>query len=123
MPDTIAFFFGGFSAAGWHASLETAAAIVALAILLSSLDDLFIDLWYWCRRAARWWSLERKGLLRPLTPEQLRDKPEQRIAIMVPAWKESDVIASKVENLVQVLDYQQYEVFIGTYCNDRETIE
>ena len=45
------------------------------------------------------------------------------IAIMVPAWKESDVIASMVENLVQVMDYQQYVVFIGTYCNDRETID
>ena len=45
------------SAAGYHASLEAAAAILALAILVSSLDDLFIDAWYWCRRLARWWVL------------------------------------------------------------------
>ncbi|HEX2543916.1 MAG TPA: glycosyl transferase family protein [Ramlibacter sp.] len=112
-----------FYVAQFHAALETIAAALAIAILLSSLDDLFIDLWYWTRRILRWFTLERRGRVRPLTPEQLRDKPEQRIAIMVPAWKESDVIASMVENLVQVLDYQQYVVFIGTYCNDQETID
>ncbi|HEY8356059.1 MAG TPA: glycosyl transferase family protein [Ramlibacter sp.] len=122
MPDTIAFLFADFSAADYHAMLEVAAATVALAILLSSLDDLFIDTWYWCRRVARWWSLERTGRMQPLTPQQLCDRPEQPIAIMVPAWKEADVIASMVENLVQVMDYQQYVVFIGTYVNDPETI-
>jgi adsorption protein B len=109
--------------AHYHASLEVAAAIVALAILFSSLDDLFIDAWYWCRRAVRWWTLERTGRLRPLTPAQLREREEQPIAIMVPAWKESDVIAAMVENLVQVMEYRQYVVFVGTYCNDQETID
>ena len=48
-----------FSVADYYASLELAAAIVALTIALSSLDDLLIDGWYWCRRIVRWWSLER----------------------------------------------------------------
>jgi adsorption protein B len=108
--------------ADYHASLEAAAALVALAILLSSLDDLFIDVWYWGRRVLRWWRLERTGRLRPLTQEQLRAREEQPLAIMVPAWKESDVIASMVESMVQVLDYRQYVVFLGTYPNDAETI-
>jgi adsorption protein B len=109
--------------APYHASLEVASAIVALCILFSALDDLFIDVWYWCRRAVRWWTLERTGRLRPLTPAQLREREEQPIAIMVPAWKESDVIAAMVENLVQVMEYRQYVVFVGTYCNDQETID
>jgi adsorption protein B len=108
--------------AHYHASLELAAAMVALAILLSAIDDLFIDAWYWVRRAVRWWTLERTGRLQPLTADHLHGREEQPIAIMVPAWKESDVIAAMVENLVQVLDYQQYVVFIGTYMNDPETI-
>ena len=110
------------SVAEFHAFLELVAVGLALAILLSSLDDLFIDAWYWCRRGLRWWRLERTGALRPLTPDQLHDRPEQPIAIMVPAWKESDVIAAMIENMVQVLDYRRYMVFIGTYCNDAETI-
>ncbi|HYF19490.1 MAG TPA: glycosyltransferase, partial [Ramlibacter sp.] len=111
------------SAAAVHASLEVAAAILAVAIVLSSLDDLFIDAWYWCRRVLRWWRLERTGRLRPLTADQLHAAAQQPIAIMVPAWKESDVIAAMVENMVQVLDYQHYTVFIGTYVNDPATIE
>jgi bacteriophage N4 adsorption protein B len=110
-----------FTAADYHASLEVAAAMVALAILLSSVDDLFIDVWYWCRRVYRWWTLERTGQLKPLTAEQLRERDEQPIAIMVPAWKEYDVIAAMVENLVQVMEYRRYMVFIGTYPNDAET--
>jgi bacteriophage N4 adsorption protein B len=111
-----------FSAASYQATLEFAAVMIALAILLSSFDDLFIDAWYWTRRVLRWWTLGRKGLLKPLTPTQLMDRAEQPIAIMVPAWKESDVIAAMVENMVSVLDYSRYQVFIGTYVNDRETI-
>ena len=111
------------SAAQYHASLEIAAAMVAVTILLSGLDDLFIDLWYWCRRVLRWWNLSRTGRLNPLTPAQLRERDEQPIAIMVPAWKEADVIAAMVENMVQVLEYRKYMVFVGTYCNDRETID
>jgi bacteriophage N4 adsorption protein B len=112
-----------FSAASYQASLEYIAVMIALAILLSSVDDLFIDLWYWTRRLLRWGTLGRKGLLKPLTPAQLMDRAEQPIAIMVPAWKESDVIAAMVENMVSVLDYSRYQVFIGTYCNDQETID
>jgi adsorption protein B len=107
----------------YYQVLEWSAAILALVILASSIDDLFIDAWFWIRRVVRWWTLERTGKLRPLTPEQLHAKPEQPIAIMVPAWKESDVIAAMVENMVQVLDYKQYVVFVGTYCNDKETID
>ena len=110
-----------FTAADYHASLEVAAAMVAIAILLSSVDDLFIDVWYWCRRVFRWWTLERTGKLKPLTAAQLRERDEQPIAIMVPAWKEYDVIAAMVENLVQVMEYRRYMVFIGTYPNDAET--
>ena len=111
-----------WSIAQYHASLEWLAAMVAIAILLSALDDLFIDAWYWGRRAVRWWTLGRTGRLQPLTPDQLREREEQPIAIMVPAWKEHDVIAAMVENMVQVLDYRSYVVFVGTYCNDQETI-
>ncbi|MFX5656366.1 glycosyltransferase, partial [Acinetobacter baumannii] len=59
----------------------------------------------------------------PLTVEQLRQRDEQPIAIMVPAWMEADVIAQMIEDLVAVLDYRRYHIFVGTYVNDRETID
>lgn len=107
--------------ANYYAALEIMAAVVAVLIFVSSIDDLFIDAWYWTRRIYR--SLTVKQQYSPLTPEQLREKSEQPLAIMVPAWLEYDVIAAMVENMVEVLEYRNYVVFVGTYMNDAKTIE
>lgn len=109
-----------YLAANYYQGLEMLAAVVAVLILLSSLDDLFFDAWYWLRRGYRRLTIER--VRRPLTPAQLRERTAQPLAIMVPAWKEYDVIAAMIENMVKVLDYRQYVVFVGTYCNDEATI-
>ena len=52
----------------------------------------------------------------------MHERAEQPIAIMVPAWHEYDVIAAMVEDIVRVLDYRNYVVFVGTYQNDPATI-
>jgi adsorption protein B len=108
--------------ADYYAGLEILAAIVAIVIFISSLDDLFIDLWYWGRRLSRHLSLQRRNYS-PLTAEQLLERGEQPLAIMVPAWQEHDVIAAMVQNMIEVLNYQNYVVFVGTYVNDPATIE
>lgn len=108
--------------ADYYAALEILAVIVALLIFISSLDDLFIDIWYWGRRVYRYFTLQRRNFSR-LTVEQLLERGEQPLAIMIPAWQEHDVIAAMVQNMVEVLDYQNYVVFIGTYVNDPATIE
>nr|WP_255440269.1 glycosyl transferase family protein [Caenimonas sedimenti] len=109
--------------AEYNSGLEVVAAILALIIFISSLDDVFIDLWYWTRRIFRRVKVERDGRYSKLTPEMLRDRQEQPLAIMVPAWQESDVIAAMVQNMVEVLEYQNYQIFIGTYVNDPATVE
>ncbi|MBE7367750.1 glycosyl transferase family protein [Ramlibacter pallidus] len=109
--------------AEYNSGLEVLAAILTLVIFVSSLDDLFIDLWYWVRRIFRRARLERTPQYRRLTVEQLRDREEQPLAIMVPAWQESDVIAAMVQNMVEVLEYRNYRVFVGTYPNDQPTID
>lgn len=107
--------------AHYYSVLEVATIVVAILILISSLDDLFIDLWYWSRRIFRRFTAGRK--YRPLTAEQLLARDEQPLAIMVPAWLEYDVIAPMIENMVSTLDYQNYVVFVGTYINDQRTID
>ncbi|PHX42875.1 type II secretion system protein E [Pseudomonas sp. NZIPFR-PS5] len=107
--------------AHYYSFLEVATIVVAVLILISSLDDLFIDLWYWSRRLFRKFTVDRK--YRPLTAQQLLDRDEQPLAIMVPAWLEYDVIAPMIENMVSTLDYQNYVVFVGTYVNDQRTID
>ncbi len=106
--------------ADYYRWLEYAAVGVTVIILLSSIDDLFVDAWYWVREAIRTVTVKRR--YKPLRPEQLRDRPEQHIAIMIPAWLEYDVIASMLENMVRVLDYRAYTIFVGAYRNDAATI-
>lgn len=113
-------WYGGILLADYYQGLEYMAATVAAIILLSSVDDLFIDVWYWTRKLWRRVTVERRYA--PLTVEQLYARDEQPIAIMVPAWHEQDVIAAMIEDLVRVLDYRAYTVFVGTYQNDAATI-
>jgi adsorption protein B len=108
--------------ADYYAGLEWLAVIVALVIFVSSIDDVFIDIWYWVRRGYRSFTQRNRGYSK-LTVEQLHDREEQPMAIMVPAWQEHDVIAAMVQNMVEVLDYKSYKVFVGTYVNDPATIE
>ena len=110
-----------YFAADYYANLEILAAVLAVLIILSGLDDLVIDVWYWGRRLNRWW-VNRRHPYRPLSVEQLNERAQQPLAVMVPAWKEYDVIAAMIENMVKVLDYKNYIIFVGTYCNDAETI-
>ncbi|MGV2898809.1 glycosyl transferase family protein [Achromobacter sp. AGC78] len=107
--------------ADYYRGLEVVTAIVGVIILLSSLDDLFIDAWYWLRELRR--SLTVKRRYTALSAEELRAKPEQPLAIMVPAWLEYDVISSMLETMVSTLEYKNYMIFAGTYQNDQRTID
>lgn len=112
---TAAFFF-----ADYFRFLEIVAVAVAVVILVSSIDDTLIDIYYWIRRVRRHFTVKKK--FRKLTEEDLRSKPEQPLAVMVPAWHEYDVIAPMLEAMIATLDYRNYKIYVGTYCNDARTI-
>lgn len=101
-------------------SLEWMALAVGVMVALSAADDLLIDAWYWLLRLKRY-RMQRQGVIKPLSVQQLGLKPEQPIAIMVPAWQEHDVIAQMISSMVATLDYKNYVIFVGTYCNDAAT--
>ncbi len=107
--------------ADYYRGLEIVTAVVGVIILLSSLDDLFIDAWYWVREIYR--SLTVRRQFKRLTAAQLREHPEKPMAIMVPAWLEFDVIAPMLSNMVATLEYRSYTIFVGTYQNDARTID
>jgi adsorption protein B len=93
-----------------------AACLVALAIwiLLSGLDDLFIDLVYFlrCRKPFPWPDKER-----------LAGLPPRRIAILVPLWHEQAVAGKMLRHNRSVICYSNYDFFVGVYPNDRATVE
>lgn len=95
--------------------------VLATIIFVNGVDDLVIDLVALARVLHRRLVVFRRH--RPLSVEQLRARPEQRFAVMVPAWREEAVIARMLENTVRTLDYRAYRIFVGTYPNDPATLD
>src|SRR5262245_61239988 len=93
--------------------------LVSVVFILSGLDDLFIDLFYFVRSVYRWLVVMRK--YKPLTVDQLMIPKEQPIAVIIPAWDESAVIRRMLENTLQSVNYSNYQIFVGTYPNDLAT--
>lgn len=89
--------------------------VLAFGFGLSGLDDLVFDLVYWIRRAFS------GRPFRPVALTTLDAEPERRVAIFVPAWHESDVIEAMLLRHTYVIDYDAYDIFVGTYPNDPET--
>ena len=85
---------------------------LALWILVSGLDDVFISVVFFCtrRRPFPW-------------PEDhaLEAASERPIAILVPLWHEHRVIARMLEHNLAAIRYSSYDIFVGVYPNDNET--
>src|SRR5687768_456842 len=97
-------------------AMQAIAVPVSAGILVNGLEEMAIDLQYFARGLYR---RERRAI----TWEELAAAPPRRIAIMVPAWDEAEVIESMLEHNHRTLDYDPalYDIFCGTYQNDTET--
>ena len=100
--------------------LDTAARgfayVVSVGICVNVQDDLFVDGCYIFGRLGNKES-------RVVSEEALRKVEQKRIAIMLPAWKEAEVIEQMLEHNLARIDYDRdrYDIFCGTYQNDPET--
>ncbi|RDU96354.1 glycosyl transferase family protein [Trinickia dinghuensis] len=107
------------SAWGSYLSVLNAVAMAtAFIIFISTMDDLFLDGYYWLFQFKR---LLRGESNESVDAQALRELDEQYLAIMVPAWKEYDVIAKMIDNTLATMEYERYIIFAGTYHNDAET--
>src|SRR5579863_6958349 len=93
--------------------------VVAVSFLLSGLDDLFVDAYYWLRKLYRRVFIHHR--IRPVTERDLASIPQKWAAIWIPAWHEHEVIDKMLLNTLESLDYQNYDIFVGTYPNDEAT--
>lgn len=98
--------------------LNAVAMATAIIIFVSTIDDLFLDGYYWWFEIKRWLRREPST---SVDAQALRALDERYLAIMVPAWKEYDVIAKMIENTLATMEYERYIIFAGTYQNDAET--
>jgi adsorption protein B len=88
-------------------------------MVVFAIDDLFIDLYYWTRRAWRAITVYRKRGV--FDENALFSQKEKPLAIMVPAWQEVGVVGKMAELAASELDYENYQIFVGTYPNDPGT--
>lgn len=98
--------------------MHTLAVIVGLVFTVSGVMDLYIDFTHIAWQIRRF--INRKDI-HPLTIERLKAREQQRIAIFIAAWHESDVIAKTLTNACQTIHYGNYDIFVGTYPNDPDT--
>jgi bacteriophage N4 adsorption protein B len=104
---------------GWYLyGLNVVAMMTAIIIFVSTIDDLFLDGYYWLHQIKRF---VRGETGETVDAKALRALDERYLAIMVPAWKEYDVIAKMIENTLATMEYGRYIIFAGTYHNDAET--
>src|SRR5258708_1027639 len=91
---------------------------VAIVYFLSGSQDLIYDIGAYWLRIWRWYTYRKQPRV---SVERLRAKHQQRIAVMVPAWNEGEVVASMVDNIIKRVEYENYAIFVGTYPNDPAT--
>ena len=87
--------------------------VAGIIIAISSFDDLIVDVLYW---TGRLFGIARTKDLPDV--ELLEQLPERPIAIMIPCWKEQDVIFSMLSSNSRLLRYRQAHYFVGVYLND-----
>jgi adsorption protein B len=90
--------------------------IVCILFVISAMDDLTTDILFIFFKLVEKddWEIKK---------EELYEKPEQRIALFVPAWQESEVITDMVTHNLANIDYREYDFFVGVYPNDKETLK
>ena len=78
---------------------------VGLVFLFSGVQDLVYDIGaYSLRLFRRIYYRNRERL----TLTRLRDREQQRIAVMVPAWNEGEVVGMMVKNILERVEYRNY---------------
>jgi adsorption protein B len=99
--------------------LREIALFAAVGFLVLGLSDLAVDL-VWLVRAA-WHRLGGRGAI--ATVDMLDDPAAPgRIAVFVPAWDESRVIASMLRHALAAFDRGDFRIYVGCYPNDPDTI-
>ena len=93
-------------------------APLAVWVFISGLDDLFLDISYLYFRLTD--HRETSSSARAL--ENSAKRPQRKIALMVPCWREDEVIEQMLDHNLSEIDYENYNFWLGVYSNDAATI-
>jgi adsorption protein B len=94
-------------------------APLAVWVFISGLDDLFLDISYLYLRLS-----DRRARTSPPTRAlgKFPDRPQRKIALMIPCWQEHEVIEQMLDHNLSEIDYENYDFWLGVYPNDAATI-
>ena len=95
------------------------ALFAGVGFLLFAINDVLVDLIFFGRAVWRLGVYARYG--RAFASDLPPSAEPGLIAILVPAWDESAVIAAMLKATVSRLDYANYRIFVGHYRNDPAT--
>lgn len=98
-------------------------APLAVWVLANGLDDVFLDLAYCLLRVRASWRRRRAAASTPGADSPPARPSKARIAVLIPCWREADVIEAMLESNVAAIEYDDYEIWVGLYPNDPECIE
>ena len=102
-----------------HGITREALSIAAVALAVSSIDDIAVDLLFFARLGWRRLTVYRRH--DRAFAEALPAEAPGAMAIVVPAWDETAVIGAMLRDLTRRVDYPDYRVFVGVYPNDFAT--
>src|SRR5512138_3412925 len=88
--------------------------------LLFAVNDVLVELIYFVRKAWRSLTIYNRYPRAFASYFVFKSNPGF-LAILVPAWDESAVIASMLKATLSRLDYDDYRIFVGHYRNDPAT--
>ncbi|MCX6164103.1 MAG: glycosyltransferase, partial [Ignavibacteriae bacterium] len=88
--------------------------VTAIMLVITGLDDMYMDLLYWIYR--------KKYKAKMPDFNEMFDKAEKPIAVILGAWRESSVIGRTLSYAIRNLKYKNYRFFVGVYPNDPDTI-
>ena len=94
------------------------ALFAGVGFLLFGLNDLLVDFLYFTRRFWRSATVYTRHR-RAYACHYVFNRDPGFMAIFVPAWDESAVIASMLKATLDRIDYDDFRIFVGHYRNDR----
>jgi adsorption protein B len=96
------------------------ALFAGVGFLLFAINDLAVDLIYFARSIWRSLTVYTR-YPRAFASYFVFTKNPGLIAILIPAWDESAIVASMLKATLERLDYDHYRIFVGHYRNDPAT--
>ena len=96
------------------------ALFAGVGFLLFAINDLLVDLLYFGRVIWRAFAIYTR-YPRSFASDLPQPKEAGFLAILIPAWDESSVIASMLRATLHRVDYPDYRLFVGHYRNDPAT--